>query len=272
MVAANNHVGVQGNPLMVDEEDEISDDDEPPDDIAEDPKCPIILLSKEEKRKLRQPWKHTLIIKMFNSKIGYMSLMKRLKRKWELKGGLSLTDIGHDYFIARFSNIGDYNHVLTQGPWMLDDNYLTIRKWIPNFIPDDAPMHFLTAWVRIPNLSVEYFDKEFLHKIGGKIGKVIRIDNNTAMAQRGQFTRLSVELDHTKPLLSKFWLKGRIWKIQYEGLRMICFNCGKIGHQGDNCESMEHPDKDRVVVPEAVIPKEADVIPTVEQQDYGVTP
>lgn len=99
---------------------------------------------------------------MFDSKNGYMSLMKILKRKWELKGGLTLTDIGHEYFIARFSCPDDNNYVLTQDPWMLDDNYLTICKWKANFIPNDVPLRYLTAWVRIPHLSVEYFDKDFL--------------------------------------------------------------------------------------------------------------
>lgn len=55
---------------------------------------------------------------------------------------LILTDIGHEYFIARFTNYADYNHVHTQGPWILDDNYFTIRKWVPNFIPDDSPLRF----------------------------------------------------------------------------------------------------------------------------------
>lgn len=252
------------------DEEEQSDDDEPPENLVDDPRCPIILLSKEEKQRLRRPWKHALIIKMFDSKIGYMSLMKRLKKKWELTGGLILTDIGHDYFIARFSNIGDYNHVLTQGPWMLDDNYLTIRKWVPNFIPDNQPMRFLTAWVRIPHLSVEYFDKEFLRKIGGKIGKVARIDNNTAMAQRGKFTRLSVELDLTKPLLSKFWLKGKIWKVQYEGLMMICFHCGRIGHLGETCSSklsmlVEDPQDNTLLEDKTEEPIQS----PVEQQDFG---
>lgn len=71
------------------EEDEVSDDDEPPPDIMEDEKCPVILLSKEEKRRLRQPWKYSLIIKLFDGKVGYMSLMKRLKAKWQLKGVLN---------------------------------------------------------------------------------------------------------------------------------------------------------------------------------------
>ncbi|XP_021851501.2 uncharacterized protein At4g02000-like [Spinacia oleracea] len=221
--------------MWLEDDEDLSDDDIAPDEVMDDPKCPVILLTKEEKKRLRKPWKFALIIKMFNSKIGYMSLMKRLKKKWNLDGGLILTDVGNDYFIALFSTMGDYNHVVTQGPWMLDDNYLTIRNWIPNFIQDNAPMRYLTAWVRIPYLSVEYFDQEFLHKVGGKIGKVMRIDRNTASTDRGQFTRLSIELDLTKPLLSKFWLKGKIWKIQYEGLRMICFSCGKIGHTGESC-------------------------------------
>lgn len=44
-----------------------------------------------------------------------------------------------------------------------------------------------------------------------------------------------MEIDLTKPLLSKFWLKGRIWKIQYEGIRMICFKCGATGHDEEHC-------------------------------------
>lgn len=99
---------------------------------------------------------------------------------------------------------------------MIDDTYLTIRKWVPNFIPDDSPPKILTAWVRIPNLAVEYFDSAFLSKIGSKIGKILRIDQTTAQAVRGQFTRISVEIDLTKPLLAKNWLKGRIWRIQYD--------------------------------------------------------
>lgn len=112
MVASGQMQGFITNPISIEEdEDDLSEDDEAPEDMV-------------EKRRLRQPLKRDLIIKMFDSKIGYMSLMKRLKRK----GGLILTDIGHEYFIARFSCIDDYNYVLTQGPWMLDDNYLTIRK------------------------------------------------------------------------------------------------------------------------------------------------
>lgn len=200
----NFYEGVNHPQFFTSEEEDVSDDDSVPEDFIDNPQCPAILLSKEEKIQMRKPWRSALILKMFNGKLGYMALMRRLKKKWNLKGGMVLTDIGCKFYIARFTNMEDYQYVLTQGPWMIEDHYLTIRKWIPNFIPDEAPIKVLTAWVRIPNLSVEYFDSNFLHKIGAKIGKVLRIDKTTSNAEQGQFTRLSVEIDLSKPLLSKF--------------------------------------------------------------------
>lgn len=128
-----------------DEEDDISDDDTGPEDLVDSERCPVILLTKAEKLAIRRPWKNTLIIRMFDGSLDYMGLMKRLKRKWQLKGEFSLTDIGCKYFIARFNNIDDLNYVSTQGPWLIDDTYLTIRRWTPNFIPEVASINVLTT-------------------------------------------------------------------------------------------------------------------------------
>ncbi|XP_074306361.1 uncharacterized protein LOC141641605 [Silene latifolia] len=229
---------------------DIESDEDSNEDGEDSSSCPKILLSKEEKIQLRKPWRHALIIKLFDKKIGYLSLIRKLNAKWAIKGKLTLIDISDSYYVARFSCLQDYEHVITQGPWMVDDHYITIRKWVPNFVPSEDTIKYITAWVRIPNLPVEYFNEGFLRKIGSKIGKVIRIDKNTALAERGQFTRMSVEVNIDEPLLSKFWLNGKIYRIQYEGLKSICFKCGKIGHAAENCtghlddsNSMENDDK-----------------------------
>ena len=44
---------------------------------------------------------------------------------------------------------------------MIGDNYLVIRKWVLNFIPEEDKITKLTAWVLIPKLGVEYFNKHF---------------------------------------------------------------------------------------------------------------
>lgn len=215
--------------------EDLSEDEQEGLEDLDDPLCPVISLSKEEKVRLRRPWQNALIIKLFDRRMRYEDLIRRLKLKWSLKGEISLTDVGCAYYVVRFTSLEDYSFVLTQGPWTINESYLTIRKWIPNFIPDEEPIKVLTAWVRIPNLSVEYFDKQFLMKIGAKIGRVIKIDKHTESMSRGQYIRLCIEVDITKPLLSKFRLNGRVWGVQYEGLRQICFKCGKLGHKEDNC-------------------------------------
>ncbi|XP_010689461.1 uncharacterized protein LOC104903161 [Beta vulgaris subsp. vulgaris] len=225
-----------------------SDEEVVSDEEEEDSNCPTIHLTREEKRRIRSPWRNALIIKLFDKRLGYEVLMRRLNQKWSLKGQIALTDVGYAYYVVRFSNNEDYNFVLTQGPWMIGDSYLTIRKWTPNFVSDEAPIKTLTAWVRIPHLSVEYFDKHVLHKIGSKIGRVIKIDRNTESMDRGQYVRFCVEVDLTKPLLSKFKLNKRVWMIQYEGLKMICFKCGHLGHKEDGCPVFREPQSEERVV------------------------
>ncbi|XP_021738160.1 uncharacterized protein LOC110704649 [Chenopodium quinoa] len=217
------------------DDDDVSDDDIPLDCDSEDEDCPTILLTKEGKRRLRAPWRNALIIKLFDKRMSYAILVKRLRLKWQLKGDIALTDVGHDYYVVRFNNMEDYDWVLSQGPWLIGDSYLTIRKWEPNFVADEAPIKKLNAWVRIPQLSVEYFDKKFLYEIGSKIGKVVKIDRNTESRDRGQYIRFCIEVDLTRPLLSRFKMNGRIWRIQYEGLKQICFKCGHLEHKEDAC-------------------------------------
>jgi len=134
------------NPIWVaDTQDIVSEDDELVDD--EDPLCPTILLTAAEKRSLREPWKNALIIRMFDKEIGYLQLKRRLKTKWALRGDFSLIDIRCDYYVTQFTNIEDYDHVMMNGPWMIGDNYMVIREWIPNFVAEEDTITKLTAWV-----------------------------------------------------------------------------------------------------------------------------
>ncbi|KAJ8422859.1 hypothetical protein Cgig2_012713 [Carnegiea gigantea] len=145
-----------------------------------------------------------------------------------------------DYYVTRSTRPKDYTHVMTQGPWILRDNYLVIREWVPNFIPEEENITKLTAWVPIPHWSVQDFNKNFLLlKIGGKIGKIIRVDDTTTNVKKGQYIQMSIEVDLSKSLLSKIRLNGRIWRIQYDSLHMICFKCGKHCHTEENCPT--HP-------------------------------
>ncbi|CAN1126132.1 hypothetical protein LINPERHAP2_LOCUS3249 [Linum perenne] len=76
------------------------------------------------------------------------------------------------------------------------------------------------------------------HYIGDKIGRTVRIDHTTLEGSRGNFARICVEVDLSKPLLSKYRLRRRVRRIEYEGLHTICFNCGCYGHRVDSCKQL----------------------------------
>jgi len=105
-----------------------------------------------------------------------------------------MIDLANDFFIAKFSLLEDYHFVLREGPWMIFDHYLAIRKWEPNFDPTEAKIDRVTAWVRFPNISIEYFDEAFLMRLGLLIGKPLRVDSTIVLATRGKFSRLVVKL------------------------------------------------------------------------------
>ncbi|XVF49526.1 hypothetical protein PTKIN_Ptkin04bG0019700 [Pterospermum kingtungense] len=71
--------------------------------------------------------------------------------------------------------------------------------------------------------------------VGEKIGRPIRIKQATDQVSRVKFAHLCVELDITKPLLAKFKLRRRTWRIEYEGIHFICFQCGVYGHRKELC-------------------------------------
>lgn len=122
---------------------------------------------------------------------------------------------------------------------MVMDHYLIVKKWKPNFDPWNDNTENILVWVRFPTLSIEYYTHE---KIGNKIGKTIKMDYATSLVSRGKFARLCVEVDITKPLLSKFDLTDKVCKIEYEGLYLVCFKCGKYGHRDEGCP-MNIPEK-----------------------------
>lgn len=56
-----------------------------------------------------------------------------------------------------------------------------------------------------------------------------------------------VTLSLAKPLVSQFVLDGKIQKVEYEGLPVICFTCGRYGHSSNSCKdssSVNNPGED----------------------------
>lgn len=75
-----------------------------------------------------------------------------------------------------------------------------------------------------------------LKQIGESIGKVLRIDTQTAMEARGRYERLCIQVDINKPLIN-IVLIGRFEQpVSYEAIHKLCFSYGRVGHMKEACQ------------------------------------
>ncbi|CAN1142726.1 hypothetical protein LINPERHAP2_LOCUS13215 [Linum perenne] len=189
-----------------------------------------------EKSRVRRKFHNAIIVSTLGKSFAFPFMSRKLPQLWAKKGGIRLSDVGWGYYVVKFETISDFDRAMFGGPWMVGDHYVVIKEWIPYFQPEDSLIYTLRVWVRLPDLSLEYFDAAILKIIGDKIGKTVRLDHTTLEGSRGNFARVCVEVELSKPLLSKYRLRRRVRRVEYEGLHTICYSCGCYGHVQANCQ------------------------------------
>ncbi|CAL1354530.1 unnamed protein product [Linum trigynum] len=91
------------------------------------------------------------------------------------------------------------------------------------------------VWVQLPDIPVEFYNREAVRMIAEKIGKPVRVDCATELGARTKYARVCMEVDLMKPLMGKFSIEGKKYMIQYERLENICDQCGSYGKPASQC-------------------------------------
>lgn len=206
---------------------------------------PIVRIPKAIREELVEPWRSALILKFLGKSIGFSLLQQKLLRLWNLKGKLELIDLGENCYVARFELADDCKHVLLDGPWKILDNYIVPQRWRPDFDPTTAKVEKMAVWVRLPGLPVEYFHEDILKLILERVGTPLKLDRTTAGVERGRFARAAVEIDLAKPLVSMVMVRSRLQRVEFEGLHVICFDCGEVGHRSANYGKKAKPNEEQ---------------------------
>lgn len=159
--------------------------------------------------------------------------------------------------MVKFDMEADREKALSDGPWMVYDHYLAVSRWTPEFVSPEAKVDRTTVWIRFPGLNLVYYDESFLLALASAVGKPIKVDRNTLKVERGRFARICVEIDLNQPVVGKVCLNDHWYKVSYEGLHIICSNCGCYGHLGRNCKAPPPEIQPKLPVP----PKETEARP-----------
>ncbi|KAK7412642.1 hypothetical protein VNO78_04161 [Psophocarpus tetragonolobus] len=110
------------------------------------------------------------------------------------------------------SNSQDVRRAFEGASWMILDHYLMLRKWHPQFFPGQDEFKRVAVWGR-----------------------------GAFLTEMAKFARMFVEVDLRNVLIASFQLKKRVYKVEYEGLHLIYFHCGRYGHRKDTCPPLLQP-------------------------------
>lgn len=171
---------------------------------------------------------------MLGRKIIFKALENRLNHLWARKGSIHIVDSWQHFYLVTFTYEENQVVILTDGPWMIHDHYLTVRGWSINFFPNKNSIEQLVIWVTIYGLPIEYSDAHVLTYIGNKIGKTIKVDRIPLTREHGNYARLCVQISLSNMLLAMFSIKGKHYKIEYEGLHLLCLDSGRYGHYAEH--------------------------------------
>ncbi|KAI9077419.1 hypothetical protein K1719_040622 [Acacia pycnantha] len=205
--------------------------------ISREGEIPSIAFLEAIRATISKGMERTLIIKLLGRSITYYDLRARTQALWRLKGSCQLVDTEGSFYFVTFDLEEDYDKVLTGGPWMIFGVYLTVQPWSLDFDARSSVIGKVVAWVRIPGLSFRYYHKSTLRAIGSLLGEVVKMDYMTETKGRGKYARLAVMMDLQKPLVPWILVDGKRHGVEYEGLPLICFECGLYGHPKERCKS-----------------------------------
>lgn len=71
-------------------------------DDVYDSSIPSLPISSSLRRRLAEPYKRSLIGKLFEKRVGFSFLQEKVNQLWQLSGSVQILDLGFDYFLFRF--------------------------------------------------------------------------------------------------------------------------------------------------------------------------
>ncbi|RYR19228.1 hypothetical protein Ahy_B03g063946 [Arachis hypogaea] len=97
------------------------------------------------------------------------------------------------------------------------------RRWTKK--EEVRMMDLVGGYFLISNLPAELYNRYFLWKVGKSIGTMHKVDEHTSIYSRGKFAHICMEIDLSKKLVPFSSALGKEFRLEYECLHLICFNC-----------------------------------------------
>ncbi|KAL4342320.1 hypothetical protein GQ457_08G033220 [Hibiscus cannabinus] len=133
--------------------------------------------------------------------------------------------------------------ILKRQPWTIHDDLFSIEPYKPEWRTFDFSFTCMVILVRVFQLPLRAMNGAMGLQLGGIIGTAIRVDHRVDGGNLGEFLRILVSINITKPLRHCIMLgngqgqKPSPCPLKYERLPRFCYFCGLRGHELASCST-----------------------------------
>jgi hypothetical protein len=171
--------------------------------------------------------------------VGKEILKTPMIRAWQPTGWVSFKTLGPNLFLIEFQHEWDKVRIMEGRPWKFDRDLFSMAEFDGRTPPSELEFEKVPFWVRMYDMPLACMSREMGHRIGASMGVVEEVDVDEVGVGWGEFLRVRIVLDVTKPLSRGRFLKLRdktIWiTFRYERIPRFCFKCAVIKHGVRGC-------------------------------------
>nr|POE98551.1 hypothetical protein CFP56_46459 [Quercus suber] len=168
------------------------------------------------------------------------AVARTFKPLWKPGGELKIRDIGDNILLFEFEDCLDLERVLEFEPWSYDKSLVVFQRALDAESALSLDYTRSSFWIQIHNVPDYLLSQETGESVGKTLGKVLQVADPEDDGAGGEFLRVRINLDISRPLplCCKLWAGQKLvgWVgIKFEGLSNFCYWCGCVTHSERDC-------------------------------------
>ncbi|KAF4392969.1 hypothetical protein G4B88_011964 [Cannabis sativa] len=166
---------------------------------------------------------------------------------WEVK----VYDEDGDSYVVGFSfkSKKDASVVLSKQPWFFNGGLLILEEWPDTGQWKDFKLEKISCWIKMKGMPLKMFTQKNLQRLGEMAGEIeeFKWHNDRRMFLNG-YVRMRIGFPLNRNLFVGRFIPSegkQHWvQIKFERLSMLCYGCGRWGHEQKECDKPVAMEKD----------------------------
>ncbi|KAL4297003.1 hypothetical protein GQ457_12G013540 [Hibiscus cannabinus] len=171
------------------------------------------------------------------------SICRIFRSVWKSKKVSEILELRPNFFLIKPVEKAAMEMILKRRPWTVHDDLFSIEPYNPEWRAADFNFTGMVIWERVYQLPLRAMNGTMGLNLGGTLVRAIGVDHRVEGGNLGEFLRIRVSIDITKPLRRCVMLgngqgqKPSPCPLKYERLPRFCYFCGLLGHDLATCST-----------------------------------